>query len=694
MPDLSTRLDTLPTVKKAHWYALKRLGIESVADLFHHFPSRYEDYSVVTPIAALVPDSKATISGTVRIIEAKRSFRKHLLVTEAVIEDESGTLRAIWFNQRFITETVRSGAALRLSGKVTQDRNGIVMTSPSFERAERSATHTGRLVPIYPETTGLTSKFLRWQIATLFKRIPVFPDPLPPTLLADLHLPDLRTAFAYAHFPKNEKHILLAKKRFAFEDILLQLKSLELRDALAGSHAMSIPGAERVGHDFSAALPFPLTGAQEKAIHDLLTDLAKDRPMNRLLNGDVGSGKTAVAATAMAAVAESGAQSAFLAPTEVLARQHAETLGRLFAPFRKNIALLTGSGALLGGKELSRAALRSAIEAGIPDIVVGTHALLEEKVRFHRLALVVVDEQHRFGVSQRGKLQELTFESADGSSETVPHFLSLTATPIPRTLALTLFGNLDLSLLDEMPKERKPIVTKVAADDVARKKVYAFIEKELEKGRQAFVILPLVETSKALEEVRAATAEHARLATEIFPDRKVGLLHGRMKPREKEAVMRDFRDKALDILVSTAVIEVGVDVPNATVMLIEGAERFGLSQLHQFRGRVGRGNEQSFCFLFPSDGKSPESERLRALEKHASGFELAEIDLSLRGPGAFLGTRQSGLPDLAMEHLTNVKLIRIAREKAADLLAADPTLTGHPLLRKALQTFEERIHLE
>jgi len=695
MLDFSTRLDTLPTIKKTYWYGLKRLGIETVRDLFYHFPHRYEDYSVITTITELVADTKATIEGIVTKLSASKTWKRKLLLTEATIEDSSGTLRALWFNQRFVQTVLKEGQSIRLSGKVTSDRSGLVMQSPAFERAERTATHTGRVVPVYPETTGLTSKFIRWQIATLFKKLKTLPDPFDESILADLHLPDLWTALAYIHFPTQEKQVRLAEKRFAFEEMFfLQLKSLQVKETAAQGKAVSLTLRPEDREEFLKTLSFTLTKAQEKAITEILSDLEHDYPMNRLLNGDVGSGKTIVAALSMYTVATNGFQSTLLAPTEVLALQHAASFERLFTPLGKNVALLTGSSATLSGKPISRKALLQAIAAGIPDIVIGTHALLEDQVRFHSLALVVVDEQHRFGVAQRARLQEKAFQSEDGSDTSIPHFFTMTATPIPRTLALTLFGNLDLSILDEMPRDRKPIITRVAVSDAARQKVYAFIEQEIHKSRQAFVILPLVEESKAMEDVKAATTEYERLTAEVFPNRSIGLLHGRMKAKEKEAVMREFKDKKLDILVSTAVVEVGIDIPNATVMLIEGAERFGLSQLHQFRGRVGRGAGQSYCFLFPSDGKSPESARLQALEKTNSGFELAEIDLKLRGPGAFLGTRQSGLPDIAMEHLSNVKLIHIAHERASTVLAADPTLANHPLLRKALQNFEERIHLE
>lgn len=695
MPELTTRLDTLPTIKKAHWYALKRLGIETVEDLFYHFPTRYEDYATLAPISSLEADTKATVEGKVVEIKSERSWRKKMLITRATVQDKTGTLRVIWFNQRFVESTVKVDERVRLSGKVTKDKDGLVMQSPAFERAERAATHTGRLVPVYPETTGLTSKFLRWQLATLFQNLTAIQDQIPEHILSELHLPDLRTALAYIHFPKQEKQVLLAEKRFAFEEMfLLQLKSLSLKQATATGHAVQISHQPSAINNFTNTLPFKLTQGQEKALTEILTDLAKMHPMNRLLNGDVGSGKTVVAAIAIHAVISTGYQTALLAPTEVLAIQHEQTLSKLFAHQPKNIALLTGSQSLLNGKPLKKGALVNAIQAGIPDIIIGTHALLEDKVCFDRLALVIVDEQHRFGVSQRAKLQELSFESQDGSTTQVPHFLSMTATPIPRTLSLTLFGNLDLSLLDEMPAHKKPIITRVAASEDARKKVYAFIRDEVRQGHQAFVILPLVEESKAIAEVKAATSEHTRLQNEIFPELRLGLLHGRQKPAEKEKIMEDFKKKQTHVLVSTAVVEVGIDIPNATVMLIEGAERFGLSQLHQFRGRVGRGPDQSYCFLFPSDGKSPESARLQALEKHASGFDLAEIDLKLRGPGAFLGTRQSGLPDIAFESLANARLISIAREKAEALLKQDTLLKNHPLLKKALQKFEERIHFE
>jgi ATP-dependent DNA helicase RecG len=416
--------------------------------------------------------------------------------------------------------------------------------------------------------------------------------------------------------------------------------------------------------------------------------------MNRLLNGDVGSGKTIVAALASLQVALSGHQVALLAPTEVLAKQHFENIAKLFHNEPFEVALFTQAYQTIGSETVSRNTLLKAVQSGIARVIVATHAVLQKDIRFNNLALVIVDEQHRFGVAQRAYLQQEASRINDGLPDIIPHFLTMTATPIPRTLALAFFGNLDLSLLDEMPKNRKPIKTRIASTDAEREYVYDFIRQEIAAGRQAFVILPLVEESKALSEIKAAVAEHKRLAEEVFPDLRIGLLHGRLKAKEKEAVMVEFKERQTDILVATAVVEVGIDIPNATVMLIEDADRFGLAQLHQFRGRIGRGKHQSYCFLFPTSAEGKNNDRLKAMIECASGFDLAEKDLQLRGPGALFGTRQSGLPDIAMENIANVKLVQIAREEAANLLQHDPSLAGHPLLAQALRKFDKKIHLE
>ena len=693
--DWHTPLSNITSIKKPSLEKLERLGITSVEDLFLHLPHRYEDYSAIVPIRDLIVGEKQTVIGVITTLKSVRSFHKKMLVTEAVVTDANGeTLRILWFNQKFIAQSLKEDLAIRVSGKVTEDKQGLLMTSPALERASRDATHTGRLVPIYSETRGLTSKFFRWQLATLFPKIKDFPDPLPDELRQSLHLPTLKTSLAYFHFPKKEEEPLLASKRFAFDEMLLvQLKALQMKALFETSKAQSLKLDKNLLATFLDSLSFTLTKAQTKALKEILGDLTKAHPMNRLLNGDVGSGKTILAAISALAAASNGTQVAILAPTEVLARQHYENLSTLFESVDESVALFTGSYRILHGQTVTRKTLQGALQNGITRIVVGTHALLSEDVTFQNLSLIVVDEQHRFGVAQRAKLQDMSFQSQDGNKSLVPHFLTMTATPIPRTLSLAFFGNLDISILDELPHGRLPIITKVARTDIARTKIYQFIDQEISKGRQAFIIFPLVEESLALKDVKAAVIEHEKLTHKIFPHRKVGLIHGKLKAKEKEVLMRDFKAKKYDILVATAVIEVGIDIPNATIILIEEAERFGLAQLHQFRGRVGRSDMQSYCFLFPGSA-SGSLERLRVLEQENSGFAIAEADLGFRGPGAFFGTRQSGLPDIAMENLTNMKLISIARDIAHSILTNDPLLVKNPLLQKALKRFEERIHLE
>lgn len=694
IPD--TPLTSIPAISHYYLVRLKRLGIESIRDLLFHFPSRYEDYSVTKQISDLLPNEKATIEGIVKTFKAGRTFHKKMFLADATIADDSGSIRIVWFNQKFVAQMVKPGIHIRVSGKVSVDKHGLHFANPAFERAERDETHTGRLVPVYPETSGLTSKFFRWQIGEILKKhLKGIPDFIPEDILARLHLPSLARALTYIHFPKKLDEAILAEKRFAFDEMLLvQLKSLLAKSSWDTARAIPFPDAERDAKPFLNSLPFPLTGAQSRAAQEILADLTQGKPMNRLLNGDVGSGKTAVAAIACKAVASEDFQTTILAPTEVLARQHFETFSKLFSHTEIKIALLTQAYQILDGQAVSRATILSALKSGMIHILIGTHAVIQKDIRFKNLAFVVVDEQHRFGVAQRAYLQEQTKNINDGLSDTTPHLLSMTATPIPRTLALAYFGNLELSLLDEMPKSRKPIITKIARNNADRAKVYDFIRKHIHEGRQAFIILPLVEESEALADVKAATVERDHLAKEIFPDLSIGLLHGRLKSKEKEKVMRDFKEKKYHILVATAVVEVGIDVPNATIMLIEDAERFGLSQLHQFRGRVGRGEHQSYCFLFPGENGSVENARLQILEKTTNGFEIAEEDLKLRGPGSFFGIRQSGLPDVAMENLANVKLVKISRDEAEILLKKDPSLSSFPLLRDELSRFDQRIHLE
>ena len=693
---LDTPLSTIPTITPYYLVRLKKLGIVTVRDFLFHFPHRYEDYSVIRKIGDLVPDERATICGTASSFKSGRTFRKNMLLTEATITDDSGSIRIIWFNQKFVAQTVKPGMEIRISGKVSTDKKGLFFSNPAFERAERDETHTGRLVPIYPETAGLTSKFFRWQVGDILKKnIRQIPDFIPRDILTRLHLPSLAHALASIHFPKTEEESLVAQKRFAFNEMLLvQLKVLLTKSAWDTSSAVAFPRAEEDARSFITSLPYELTDAQKRATTEILVDLTQGKPMNRLLNGDVGSGKTAVAGIACNVVAQEHHQSALLAPTEVLARQHYETFTKLFQNANTKVSLLTQAYQLLDGKLVARATLLAALKAGMIDILIGTHAIIQKGITFKNLALIVVDEQHRFGVAQRAYLQDQARNINDGFKDTIPHLLSMTATPIPRTLTLAYLGNLELSLLDEMPKARKPIITKIAQNNADRNTIYEFIKKHIAEGRQAFVILPLVEESEALVDVRAATVECERLKKDIFPELSIGLLHGRLKSKEKESIMLGFKEKKYDILVATSVVEVGIDIPNATIILIEDADRFGLSQLHQFRGRVGRGVHQSYCFLFPGENGSVKNARLKILEKTNDGFEIAEEDLRLRGPGSFFGIRQSGLPDVAMENLANIRLVKISRTEAEKILEKDPGLEDYPLLQKELRRFEERIHLE
>ena len=688
-----TLIGDLPTIRKAFVPKFAALGIQTVGDLLFHLPSRYEDYSEIKPIGVVSEGEKATLEGTIAPFREKRIPKRHLAIFETELTDDSGSIRLVWFNQKLVAGSLSSGMRIRVSGKITSDRNGLVMISPAFERASRRPTHTARLVPIYPETYGLTSKFIRWQIESLFEKRVGVADPLPEALAKKLHLPSLPRALRMIHFPESVEETEVARKRLAFDEMfLVQLKSIELKSARSRSSAVSFPADGDFIERHESIFPFPLTGAQKRTVGEILEDLSRQTPMNRLVNGDVGSGKTAIAALAALRVTHEGFQVALLAPTEVLARQHFETLSSLFSQEPFQVALLTRSSQMLSTEAVAKETLKNAIRSGLASIVIGTHALLQEDVSFHNLALAIVDEQHRFGVSQRAALQEAARNAKDGLPATVPHLLTLTATPIPRTLAIAFLGTLDISLLDEMPKNRIPITTKIAATRDARNTVFRFARQEIRKGRQVFIILPLVDESSALSEVKAAKTEHEKLSKKVFPEFSVGLLYGKMKSSEKEKTMRDFKDGKTSVLVSTSVVEVGVDVPNATVMIVENADRFGLSQLHQFRGRVGRSSHPSYCFLLP--GKNAETERLNAIVENSDGFSLAEKDLEIRGPGAFFGLRQSGIPDAAMTHLGNVRLIKIAKEEAEALLEADPALENHPLLKKALNQMVESAHLE
>ncbi len=676
---LEAPLTVLPGVGPRNAQLLARLGLHTLGDMLYYYPRRYEDYSQLKPIKNLWYGEQVTVIGVIKSVES-RNVRPGLTLVEAILADSSAAMRLIWFNQPWLVNRLKVGEVISVSGKVEQYLGRLVMNNPQWEPVDVESLHTRRIVPIYPLTEGISQKTLRTlmnQVVTYWA--PRLPDPLPAAVREEAQLLELGQAILHVHFPDSQEHLRAARQRLAFDEIFyLQMGVLRQKQdwQQASARRFEIPPdrlAERL-----ASLPFSLTSAQRRVLEEITRDLASGHPMNRLLQGDVGSGKTVLAALAALIVTEGGAQAAIMAPTSILAEQHYQTFQRLLVTpgWLKNeeIRLLIGD-TPAGEKE----SIRKGLESGEIKMAIGTHALIEETVRFADLQLAIIDEQHRFGVAQRAQLR------AKGNT---PHLLVMSATPIPRSLALTLYGDLDLSLLDEMPVGRQPVQTYLLRPR-ERERAYTLIRSQIEAGRQAFIIYPLIEESEALE-APAATAEYERLRTEVFPDLRLALLHGRMKPEEKERIMRCFRNGEYHILVSTTVVEVGVDVPNATVMLIEGANRFGLAQLHQLRGRVGRGATQSFCLLIPEREDAVENERLQAMVETNNGFVLAERDLQQRGPGEFLGTRQSGyVTSLRMASLSDLSLIERARFFAQRLFEQDPLLKHpeHALLAEALQRF-------
>ncbi|OGI24429.1 MAG: ATP-dependent DNA helicase RecG [Candidatus Moranbacteria bacterium RIFOXYA1_FULL_44_8] len=660
----------------------------------HFFPHRYDDFSRITKIAEIKEGETATAEGKISEIRNIHAWKRRMAITEAIVEDKSGSVRVIWFNQPYIIQNIKKDSLVRISGKVNWDKKGLYFSSPAYENARRAPTNTGRIVPVYPETRGVTSKWIRWKISQLLKKYsPEIAEVVPNAILKRQKLIGAREAIEQLHFPDSFEKIKAAQKRMAFEEMfLIQLVSVRTRKDWENSQAVSIKFDEKLAKDFVESLPFKLTDAQRKSTFQILKDIEKPHPMNRLLEGDVGSGKTVVAAIAALETMMAGYQTAIMAPTEVLAIQHFETFKEIFKNFSQKVGILTASQCRTVWKKNTKKNFLGKIRRGEIKILIGTHALIQKSVEFKNLALVVIDEQHRFGVEQRARLQKAAANLKDNLKSSVPHLLSMTATPIPRTLALAFFGNLDLSILDELPKGRKRIITEIVTP-TNRENIYQFIRSEIKKGRQAFFIFPLIEESEKISG-KAATEEHKNLSEKIFLNLRIGLLHGRMKPKDKEEIMAKFKNKEFDILVSTSVVEVGVDVPNSTIMVIEGSERFGLAQLHQFRGRVGRSEHQSYCFLFTDSASANANKRLKALIESENGFALAEKDLEIRGPGQFIGKRQSGLADAAMQHLSDVKLIQQARIEAQSLFEFDPKLKQFPVLKIALDKFDKEIHLE
>ena len=686
--DLDSPLAVLTNIGPRVRPLFAKLSMETVRDLLHYYPTRHEEYLGIRPMDDLVVGQVQTIVGTV-FSGGKRSFGRSK-TTEAVVSGAGGSVRVVWFNMPWVASKLRQGATVALSGRVATYKNRLQMEQGEFVDPTDPAIKNAGIRSVYRSTDGLRQPQIRVAVRQALDICGAqVNETLPADILGRHDLPAIREALEDIHFPKSLEAAEVARRRFAFDELL----SIEVGVVRRRAEWQSQDSApvlvlpEEIREGFLSSLPFKLTAAQKRATAQVLEDIGRTIPMNRLVEGDVGSGKTVVAAAALMAAVASGHQGAIMAPTEILAEQHFRTLTALLDPTASGEVegdwfQETGTGftvlrpayldrplrmTLLKGslRSAQKGAATDAIGSGEVDIACGTHALVQEGVGFDRLGLVVVDEQHRFGVGQRAALRK------KGDS---PHMLVMTATPIPRTLQLTVFGDLDITVIDEMPPGR-PEVKTWRVTPPQRKQAYDFLRKKVAEGRQAFVICPLVEESEAVVS-RAAVQEHERLQREVFPDLRLGLLHGRMNSSEKESVMREFRDGALDVLVSTAVVEVGVDVPNATVILIEGADRFGLAQLHQFRGRVRRSSEQAYCFLL-SDSDSPDSmERLQIMETVNDGFKLAEHDLRLRGPGEYFGTRQSGLPDLKAARLTDVDLIELTRTEATRLLEEDPDLAG------------------
>lgn len=702
--NFDTPINIISGVGQYYQAKLEKLGIKTVRDLFFHFPKRYEDFSNFKNIEDIEIGEIATITGKIADIKTIRTWKRKMFITEAIIEDETDSLRAIWFNQPYISNTLKIGNLVSLAGKIAENEKGIYLSNPSYEKIydidNIEHRETGGLIPVYAETAGLTSRGIRFLLKKIWSDVEFPNDPLPDNLREQFDLPELKSSLEQIHFPSSIEQSEVAQKRFSFEDLfMLELLVLKERSKLKKEKSFKIKTNMDILKDFADSLEFQFTLAQRRTILEILRDLAKPEPMNRLLEGDVGSGKTIVAAIAALVTIKNGFQVAFMTPTEILSQQHFRTLSNIFKKFEINIGLLTSSGAQISWANLESKATKKEIskncESGKLDIIIGTHSLISKNLKFKNLGLIIIDEQHRFGVEQRASL--INSNKKEGFA---PHLLSMTATPIPRTLALTIWGDLNISLINEMPADRKPIITKVVAHE-NRSKAYTFIRSEIKKGRQAFVICPLIAPTNddnksptpLLWERKSATQEYEKLKKQIFPDLRISMLHGRMPAKEKEKIMKDFSQGEIDILVSTSVIEVGIDVPNATIMMIEGADRFGLAQLYQFRGRVGRGPHQSYCMLFTESNTQTANDRLDAIVKAKNSFELAEKDLQIRGPGDFLGLRQSGIPDYLMNALKNLNLVQSARDEAEKILKIDPELKKYPLLKKQLSQFKQTIEI-
>ena len=675
---LNTPLTSLPGIGPYLEWKLKNLNLFTIQNLIYHFPFRYDDFSNVSTSSETKIGEKVTLQGEIWSI--KNIYTRYgKILTQAVFNDGTMPINLTWFNQSWLTKQIQTGDRLQVSGKLTKYKSKFSIIMPQWERVGDSGPpkgrgtgysktiHTGRLVSVYPETEGLTSKWIRAKMDQILPQvIDKIVDPLPDDIKAKML--SLQTALRQIHFPSSWEEAEKAKERLAFDELFF----VSLATQKARAEWKKKPTVEKLQipnnklQKFIKALPFKLTGAQERVLKEIISDLEKSQPMNRLIQGEVGSGKTVVATAVIYLIHKNGLKTLFMAPTEILAFQHYDTISNLLSSFGITVGIYTGSRKKLASHSSSG-------EANVVDVVVGTHALLSSKLNTPNIGLVIIDEQQRFGVEQRTVLR---------NKAKVPHFLTMTATPIPRTVALTLYGDLDLSVIDEMPKGRQIIKTHLVPEK-KRKDGYKFIEKKIRGGDQAYVITPLIEPSETLLTAKAAKEEFEKLK-KIFPKLKLGLLHGRLKSKEKEEVLKDFREGKINILVSTSVVEVGMDVPNATIMVIEGAERFGLAQLHQLRGRIGRGAKQSYCLLYTSGPSAEHRSRLKYLETTFDGLKLAELDLKIRGSGEIFGVRQSGRFEFKIASFSDIELVEKTKEAARKLLNKNPPLDKYPLLKAKL----------
>lgn len=700
--------------------ALKKLGVRTVEDLLYHFPSRYTRSIPQKTISSLSPGDEVTIYGVVRKLKLSKAFRKRIPMAEGLIEDQTGSIKAVWFNQPYLAKMIADGSPVKVVGKISKRKKDgeLYLGNPEIENISNLGDPSSSLfkehgepslLPIYGESRGITSRWLYHAVQKVLKEkiLDEIIDPIPKDILEKYHLPSLKLALALIHSPRKEADALASRKRFSFQEIfLIQIKKMSDRKIYEEKKSFVIENSKEDIDEFVKRFPFEATDAQERAINTIIKDFRSGKPMSRLLEGDVGSGKTAVAATTSYGVVSTRPknqdfgtlQVAYMAPTEILATQHFESFIQYFKHLPIQIALITSSGCRKfpskvdpsGSTAISRTQLLKWVQNGEISILIGTHSLIQKTVKFKHLSYIVIDEQHRFGTAQRAELTKKT------EDKEFPHLLSMTATPIPRTLALTIYGDLDLTLLDEMPKGRKRVLTEVVSPS-KRKEVYEKIREELKNGRQLYVICPRIDEpdpNKELAlEAKSVKAEAKRLKDEIFNEYEIEILHSKMKPKEKDAVMLSFKNHEVDILVATSVVEVGVNVPNATNIIIEGAERFGLAQLHQLRGRVLRSNHQPYCYLFSETKGGKSMDRLKALVEAKNGFELAELDLKLRGSGELYGRKQWGLTDVGMEALKNIKMVEAAREEARDIVEKDPGLKNYPILKEIIDK-KEALHFE